>query len=328
MKRTIIWVAILALLLGLLTGCGKQEAAAEAEQVDPAPDTSAQQAPKEPVHIHDFDVAVTEMTCTQDGITIYTCACGAVYEGAAKPAPGHDYQEEIFEATIAADGFTRYTCANCGDVYEDNPVPMLPDGIEDGSFFDDAVFIGDSITLSMTTYENLYDCFGDALILCRPSFSIRSAANHQMSLAYRGGSYTVAEALAARGAKKVFIQLGMNDIATLTADRSIEFWGTVVGEIREACPDILIFIQSGTPIYDERGELNNANMDSYNEDLKAFAEENGCFFVDIATPLKDENGFLKKEYCNDEYCHLSLEGCEVWEKTLKAYLLEHKGEFA
>ena len=64
------------------------------------------------------------------------------------------------------------------------------------------------------------------------------------------------------------------------------------------------------------------------EKAKALAEELGCFFVDIATPMKDENGFLRSEYCSDAYCHLSIEGAAVWERALKDFLLEHKGEFA
>lgn len=287
-----------------------------------------EEVPEEPVHEHQYTAAVTEPDCTQAGFTEYTCECGDQYTGDAVPATGHTYEDEVIEPTIAADGFTRHTCAVCGDVVEDTVVPMLPDGIEDGSFFNDAAFVGDSITLSMTTHARLTECFGDALFLCRASFSIRAAADHSMDLTYRGGYYTVAEVLQACGAKKVFIQLGMNDIATYTADKSMEYWTTVIGEIRELNPDILIFIQSGTPIYDERGKLNNANMDQYNLDLKALAEELDVFFVDIATPLKYENGFLRYEYCSDQYCHLSLEGAAVWERTLKDYLLEHKGEFA
>lgn len=321
MKR---WISLLLILFLMLSACSiseKQEPAAETVQPE------ALQTP-EPVHVHEFTVTVTEQTCTQEGSTIYTCPCGAVFEGAHKPAPGHDYVDEVFEATIAADGFTRHTCTLCGDVVEDSMVPMLPDGIEDGSFFDDAVFVGDSILVSVQTYAMLEKCFGNATFLCRPGFSLRFVVDKSMKMTYRGRSMTIPEAVEACGANKVFIQFGMNDIATLFIDNNVDYWNTLIAEIRERCPDILIFIHRSSPIYREEGMFNNENMSYYNSLLDGIAEENGCFLIDTATPLTDENGFLIEEYCSDHYCHLSMEGCAVWERTLKDYLLEHKGEFA
>ena len=332
MNRTTLRLCSILLMMCMLfgcslSGCGKQELGPSLADLTQAP-TAETEKPRETAHIHVYETTVTEPTCTTDGYTEYRCVCGDVRVGAAAETAGHSYLEEIVPPTIAAEGYTIHTCEVCGESFQDSFVDMLPDGIEDGTFFDDAAFVGDSIVLSMRTHAQLSGCFGNAMFLCRASFSIRSAAQHSMGLTYRGGSYTVAEALAACGAKKVFMQLGMNDIATFTADQSMEFWATVITEIRELNPDILIFIQTGTPIYDERGALNNENMDQYNEDLKALAAEMDCFFVDIATPMKDENGFLRSEYCSDAYCHLSIEGAAVWERALKDFLLEHKGEFA
>lgn len=211
---------------------------------------------------------------------------------------------------------------------EDSVVPMLPDGIEDGSYFDDAVFLGDSTINTLKVYEQINDCFGDALFLCRPSYAIRHAAENTMQLTWRGGSYTIEDIVAASGAKKLFIQLGMNDVALVGPEHSMEYWEIVLPRIREQSPDVQIFIQAGTPIYRESGRLTNVNMDAYNELLKTFAEENGCFFIDIATPFKDENDYLMQKYCYDNYCHLNVEACEIWVRTLKDYLLEYKGEFA
>lgn len=321
MKR---WISLLLILILGMSGCAKMEE----PEPEIVPQTPVEVPESKPVHLHEFTVTVTDQTCIQDGITIYTCPCGATYEGAPKPAPGHDYLDEIFEPTIASDGFTRHTCTVCGEVVEDSVVPMLPDGIEDGSYFDDAVFLGDSIINTLKVYEQINDCFGDALFLCRPSYAIRHAAENTMQLTWRGGSYAIEDVVAACGAKKLFIQLGMNDVALVGPEHAIEYWEIVLPRIREQSPDIQIFIQAGTPIYRESGRLTNVNMDAYNELLKTFAEENGCFFIDIATPFKDENGYLLQEYCYDNYCHLNVEACGIWARTLKDYLLEHKGEIA
>ena len=316
-------IAALLMIAMSLSACSSQR-----ESTTPLSQNVTQPQVRETAHIHSYEVVVQEGSCTEDGFSTYTCACGDVYVGAVQTAAGHNYIDEVIEPTIVADGFTRHTCEVCGDAYEDSTVPMLPDGIEDGSFFNDAVFVGDSIINTMKVYAQIEGCFGSAPFLCRPSYGMRHASEDLMDLNYRGKSYGMVDALVECGAKKIFIQLCMNDIATVGPEHAITYWDIMIPQIQEACPDALIFIQSATPTYVELGRLTNANIDAFNVLLEAFAEEHGCFFIDISTPFKDENGFLKKEYCEDEYCHLTVAACGIWERTLKDYLLEHKGEFA
>jgi len=313
------------LLASCLTGCGKTEPDSVAAETAETPVPSEKQ---ETAHIHSYEAETVEMTCIADGYTEYRCYCGDSYTGAVKTAQGHSYVDEVVTPTIAAEGFTRHTCSVCGDTYEDSVVPMLADGIEDGSFFSDAVFVGDSIINTLKVYAQVESCFGGAPFLCRPSYGMRHAAENLMDLSYRGKAYGMVDALVACEPKKIFIQLCMNDIATVGPDLAITYWETMIPQIQEACPDALIFIQSATPTYVEVGKLTNANIAAFNVLLESFAEKHGCFYIDIAAPFKDENGFLKKEYCEDEYCHLTVAACGIWERTLKDYLLEHKGEFA
>ena len=49
----------------------------------------AEVAPVE--HEHNYESAVTPPTCTEDGYTTYTCACGNSYVGDTVTAPGHTY---------------------------------------------------------------------------------------------------------------------------------------------------------------------------------------------------------------------------------------------
>ena len=186
-------------------------------------------------------------------------------------------------------------------------------------FFDDAAFIGDSVSLKLQRYQAEHGVFGSATFLTAGSYSVNHAVNDTMFVSYRGQQMTPEDALAACGAKKVFILLGMNDIGLVGVDGSITNWATFVGRIRAKNPDIEIYIQSGTPIYtgNEVGSLTNANMDRYNEKLKVFAAENNCHYIDIASAMKDSTGGLKQEYCSDAYVHLTDAGCEVWISVLR-----------
>lgn len=206
----------------------------------------------------------------------------------------------------------------------DNPPPVggiTPTAASD-AFFSEAAFIGDSVTLKLRNYHTANGVLGNTTFLCQGSYSAAHAVNNTMYLNYQGQETTPQDALAACGAKRVFILLGMNDIALWGIDQTIVNWGKLVSNIRAKCPDIEIYIQSGTPIYldGEIGSLNNANMDAYNVRLQAFAAENGCTYVDVNTPFKNASGGLASAYCSDEYVHFTDAACQLWVKILMEYV--------
>ena len=67
---------------------------------------------------HSYSSEVTAPTCTVDGYTTYTCACGDTYTSDVVVAKGHSYSSEVItEANCDTAGLETHTCANCGDTY-------------------------------------------------------------------------------------------------------------------------------------------------------------------------------------------------------------------
>lgn len=205
------------------------------------------------------------------------------------------------------------------------PVPF-----DEAAFFAESVFLGDSVTSSLYTYciKNKGVLHG-ARFLCAASYAVRHAiaevgGQNVISITYQGEKMRPEDALAAMGAKRVFIMLGLNDI-TFGVNRAMKNWDTLIQNIRAKCPDIEIYIQSGTPIWipKEKDGLTNANMDRYNGLLEQYCKENGCYFVNVAPIFKNEQGGLKAEYCKDYYVHLNNAGVEAWIAYLKAYAAEN-----
>ena len=205
-----------------------------------------------------------------------------------------------------------------------DPIMSAP-GYEtvDASFFDDAVFVGDSISLKLS-----YDTsgrLGNAQFLVQGSYGVGNAIYDVLPTSYRGNTYTnLEDAIAATGAKKLFIMMGMNDIGLYGIDGTIENWKTLLSLIRGVCPDMEIYIQSMTPVWTggEKGGLTNPNINEYNNKLRAFAAENGCGFIDVAPFMRDATGGLATAYCSDNYVHLSDAGVDMWIKVLKAHAYE------
>ncbi len=200
------------------------------------------------------------------------------------------------------------------------PAPVVSTTLtaEEKAFFEGAAFIGDSVTLKLRNYNAKNGALGNTTFLCQGSYSVAHAVNNTMYLSYQGADTTPQDALAACGAKRVFILLGMNDIALWGIDKTMENWATLVANIRSKCPNIEIYIQSGTPIYTggEIGSLNNNNVNKYNVRLQEFAQANGCHYVDVNTQFKDSTGGLAAAYCSDAYVHFTDAACQLWVSVL------------
>ena len=83
-----------------------------------------------PPKAHEHSYTVTEekeVTCTEDGYTTYTCACGDSYKENVVTAPGHDWDEgEILSEPkpTGEPGSIRLTCLVCGET-EIREIPVF-----------------------------------------------------------------------------------------------------------------------------------------------------------------------------------------------------------
>ncbi len=328
MKRIFALFLCFILLAGTLTSC-----LVEKVDSDPSNNVETTGGDASEKHTHSYVQSTVSPTCTEGGYTEFTCSCGDSYKENETDPIGHSYSSQELE-----NGVTEFTCKNCGDYYTEGepettapPETTVPPKSEDEptiadipgtEMFDGVAFIGDSISLKLRNYHAKTKAAGKAVFLCEGSYSVNHAVNKTMLVNYNGQSMNPWDALKACGAKKVFILLGMNDIALVGIDKTIENWGTLISQIRETCPGIEIIIQAETPIYTsgQKGGLTNANVDKYNKALKTFAAENGCGFLDVCTPMKDSSGGLKAEYCSDSFVHFTDAACILWIKLLKDYL--------
>ena len=188
------------------------------------------------------------------------------------------------------------------------------------SWFDDAVFLGDSVSKALESYCEQTGALGDAVFLCEISFSVRNAVYERVELWYQGQSGRADDIVALTGARKVFLMLGTNDVAMDGGvEGTVRLWRVLVNMIREKNPGAVFFVESCLPMYGEAQmeELNNDTLDEYNQALRAYCQEANCVFVDIADAFKDEDNALAEEYSSDHYVHLKTEAGELWAQLLR-----------
>ena len=283
--------------------------------------------------LYDGAVDFSDITWTSDDPSVATFENGIVTAISTGETTVHaDYNGQRLTCTVrcnlrffAGESVEPTDADDYGGPYGQDardPVMAPPQTARvDSAFFDDAVFVGDSVTLKLSYYAASSGKLGKAQFLTRGSYGVAHAVMDTMLLTYQGKELAVEDAINATGATKVFLMMGMNDIGLYGIDATIENWDSLIKRIEAGCPNVTVYIQSMTPIWTggEKGDLNNANMDIYNEKLETFAKNAGIDFIDVAPYMKDSTGGIATRYCSDEYVHVTDLGAAAWIRVLKAY---------
>lgn len=194
----------------------------------------------------------------------------------------------------------------------------------DASYFNDAVFIGDSVSMMLDYYNMATSCFGEATFLTSGSLSAGNALwalDNPKSVhpTFRGQKVSLADGVAMSGKKKVYIMLGVNEIGWSGPQGSIDSLKAVVDTIVAKTPDVQFYMQSVTPLSFDRGKLNMGTVNQYNALLSELCKERGWYYLDVASVFKNEKGYLIPEYCsdlNDMGIHFNNEACKIWAEYL------------
>ena len=69
----------------------------------------------EPPHVHQYEKEVIAPTCTEEGYTLYRCACGEKYKSDIVSPAGHTFGEwqTVKQATTEAEGEEKRVCSVC-----------------------------------------------------------------------------------------------------------------------------------------------------------------------------------------------------------------------
>lgn len=205
------------------------------------------------------------------------------------------------------------------------------DGTAEDVFFKNSVFVGDSVTMGFRNYilRQPEGFMGSPEFLVSGSYSLRMALNPVSETTihplYQGEQRLIWDAMSMLGVDKVFIALGLNDIGMLSVEDTYENYQKVIAAIYEANPDISIYIISTTNIYNgkEVGSLNNENVRLLNQKMKNYCARSKEEYIDIADYLIDENGYLKEEYCSDNYVHQTSAAYDIWVQVLREFASKH-----
>ena len=169
----------------------------------------------------------------------------------------------------------------------------------DESYFEDALFIGNSRTVGMYLFGDMpenTDFFADV------GMTIYDVMDANIDVPPESGSSnTLTGLLTAKQYGKIYIMFGINELGTGTSESFVEYYQSVVQQICQMQPDAIVYVQSiiNVAASAETDVISNANINEKNALLSQIADNKQVFYIDLNPSLVDSSGYLNSDYTSD-----------------------------
>ena len=118
-----------------------------------------------------------------------------------------------------------------------------------------------------------------------------------------GQKATLEEALKAKQYKKVYFQIGINEMGRGTLDGFMNEYQNAVEKFKTLQPDAIIYVEANLHVTAQRSDsdktFNNANINAFNQKISTLADQRTIYYLDINELFDDANGNLGTQYSND-----------------------------
>lgn len=186
----------------------------------------------------------------------------------------------------------------------------------DASYYQDAVFIGDSRIEGLSDYGNIKE----ADFLYKRGLTIYNILEKKLETG--SGSVGLKQHLSSKSYGKVFIMCGINELGRGTSAQFGEQYKKILDEIRVLQPQaaiIVMGIMNVSQSYSDKSEVfNNDNINSRNCAVAEQINGEEFFYFDMNEAVCDAEGGLKEEYTYDGI-HLQAHCYQLWADWLNAH---------
>lgn len=190
----------------------------------------------------------------------------------------------------------------------------------DESYFDDAVFIGDSRTVGLQDYGGL----DNSTFYATVGLNIYDMWTEKFC-EVDGVEMTLEEALSTQQFGKIYFQIGINEMGRGTQDSFMEEYVKSVERLKELQPNAIIYVQGIMRVTQKKSEsdpiFNNQAIQIRNERIAQLADNRTVFYIDMNEVVCDQYGNLKAELTFDDL-HLYGSQYGIWVEFLKSKGIE------
>ncbi len=201
------------------------------------------------------------------------------------------------------------------------------------SFYNGQAFVGDSIMKGFSTFASKSEApawLKNVVFLSKTSWGIGSALDANGPF-FRGREQSVCTSLSEIKPKRVFINLGINEMNGLgspgySIEKLINKYSEFISKLKETIPSAELYIINITPCTAEKETaiFRNSTIKDFNTALEAKCEEWNVNYVDLASGFGD---VLLPELSSDNFVHHNDKAYrEIWLPCLERIAVEHTPE--
>lgn len=178
----------------------------------------------------------------------------------------------------------------------DDTIVAVETDVYDEEFFENDLFIGDSIATGLFNYGY----FKSEQVFAKVGLNPESALTDSID------DETVIEKAERLKPKRIYIMLGSNGLAYMGNTYMSQQMKLLVEALQEASPDSYIYILSIPPItkeHESEGQETMVMVNGYNKLLKDLADEIGVVYLDLCSELEDTTGYFSEKYAEADGMH-------------------------
>lgn len=188
----------------------------------------------------------------------------------------------------------------------------------DNAYFQNVLFIGDSLTQGIKSYGYLpYNN-----VLAKTGLTLQSALDDSL-FESEDGNRTLVEAIGGYSATKIYMMLGTNNIAQMTPEQLIDKYTALVQEIKNEYPKMTIVIQAILPVTEAFETKNathtNEKIDKVNLLLREMCKQEELYYINVSMVYKDDSGALCYAFSPNDGLHISKNAYTLWIDYLKTH---------
>lgn len=191
----------------------------------------------------------------------------------------------------------------------------------DPSYFDDALFIGDSRTVGLHEYGDL----GNAEVVADSGMNVYKIFEKEFDTV-SGEKKLLETVLSERQFGKIYVMLGINELG-YDHDRTVAKYEELVAKLREMQPEAYLFLEANLHITGKKSASSpiytNENIDRFNQAAAQMADDRMIFYLDVNELFDDEDGNLSEEYTVD-HAHVLGKYYSDWVEWILRHARERK----
>ena len=190
----------------------------------------------------------------------------------------------------------------------------------DKSYFDDALFIGDSRTVGISEYGDL----DNATFFADTGLNIYDI--YDTSISVNNKKVKIGQLLSTNKYGKIYVMMGINELG-YNLDKTAKKYEEFINFIKEKQKNSIIYIKANLHVTKTKSEsdkiFNNQRINKYNGKIKEFADDKKIFYLDINEHFDDVEHNLNEKYTHDNV-HIYAKYYTEWTNWLKEHAIKVK----